>query len=78
MVYVSSTMLPSPQPIDIKVTEVHANIEKITKVGHLWFNTSPSLSESRGTVNVLKSHLLLLKDSAALPCTAQFDLFICL
>lgn len=78
MEYVSSTMLPSPQPIDIKVSEVHVNIVKITKVGHLWFNDFPSLSESRRTVNVLKSHLPLLKDSAALPCTAQFDLFICL
>lgn len=42
---VSSTMLPSPQPIDIKASEVHVNIVKITKVGHLWFNTFSSLSE---------------------------------
>lgn len=60
----------SPQPIDIKVSEVHVNIVKIIKVGYLWFNSFSSLSDSRRMVNVLKSHLPLLKDSAALPFTA--------
>lgn len=76
--YNVSQLFISPQPIDIKVSEVHVNTVKITKVGHLWFNTFPSLSDSRRTVNVLKSHLPLLKDSAALPFTAQFNTFICL
>lgn len=41
--YNATQLSISPQPIDIKVPEIHVNIVKITKVGHLWFNTFSSL-----------------------------------
>lgn len=36
--YNATQLSISPQPIDIKVSEIHVNLVKITKVGRLWFN----------------------------------------